>query len=178
VQWQVVARHLRVPSTLPGDRPTAGAAPGAEGPMLRGNCPAKIDAKGRLKIPTSFRRYIEDQYGKDFFVTSLSGEFARLYPMPVWVEIEKKVQAVPSMNPAIQRFMNHVSYYGQMSSMDEQGRMLIHPLLRQSSGLTGVVAVLGKNTYLDVWSQETFLSQLKQQPLSDEDKNVLAALGL
>jgi MraZ protein len=147
--------------------------------MLRGNCPAKIDAKGRLKIPTAFRRYLEDtHHDRDFFVTSLTGEFARVYPLPVWIEIEKKITAAPSMNPAIQRYMNLVSYYGQMATMDDQGRILIHPLLRQSSGLTGAVAVLGKQTWIDVWSQEKFVALLKQQPLSDEDKNALAALGI
>jgi MraZ protein len=146
--------------------------------MLRGNCPAKIDAKGRLKIPTVFRRHFEDQYGREFFVTSLTGEFARIYPMPIWVEIEKKLAAAPSMTPAVERYTKLVSYYGQSATSDEQGRILIHPLLRQSSGINGAVAVLGMQTFVDVWSQETFLSLLKQQPLSDEDKNVLASLGL
>src|SRR5574341_2164340 len=116
---------------------------GAEGPMLRGNCPAKIDAKGRIKIPNSFRRYIEDKYGRELFVTSLAGEFVRVYPMPEWLEVEKKIAAAPSIDPAITRFTNMVNYYGQAAAMDDQGRLLIHPILRHASGLDGLVAVLG-----------------------------------
>ena len=53
--------------------------------MLRGNLSAKIDDKGRLKIPTLFRTTIEDRFGTQLFVTSLTGDLVRIYPMPVWV---------------------------------------------------------------------------------------------
>jgi len=146
--------------------------------MLRGNCPAKIDAKGRIKIPNSFRRHIEEKYGREFFVTSLSGEFVRVYPMPVWLEVEKKIAAAPSIDPAITRFTNMVNYYGQVAAMDDQGRLLIHPVLRQSSGLNGSVAVLGNQVHLDIWSTEKFESLLKSQPITDEHRAALARLGL
>ena len=146
--------------------------------MLRGTCPAKIDAKGRLKIPNSFRRFIEEKYGREFFVTSLSGEFARLYPMPIWLDVEKKIAAAPSLDPAITRFTNMVNYYGQMAAMDDQGRLLIHPILRHASGIDGQVAVLGHQVYLDIWSKEKFESLLKSQPITDEHRAALARLGL
>lgn len=146
--------------------------------MLRGNCPAKIDAKGRIKIPNSFRRYIEEKYGREFFVTSLSGEFVRVYPMPEWLEVEKKIAAAPSIDPAITRFTNMVNYYGQVAAMDDQGRLLIHPILRQASGIDGLVAVLGHQVYLDIWSKEKFESLLKSQPITDDHRAALARLGL
>jgi MraZ protein len=146
--------------------------------MLRGNCPAKIDAKGRLKIPQAFRRFLEEKYGREFFVTSISGESARIYPMPVWLEVEQKLQASPSLDPAIVRFRNLVNYYGQPASCDEQGRILIHPLLRVKSGLDGAVAVLGNMNCLDVWSRERFEAKLQNEPLQDEHWKMLAGLGL
>ena len=51
--------------------------------MFRGNAPARIDDKGRLKIPTGFRALLETKYGRELFLTSLSGEYVRVYPMPV-----------------------------------------------------------------------------------------------
>ena len=50
--------------------------------MLRGNSPATVDEKGRLKIPSTFRTYIEESWGSDFYVTSLSGESVLVYPLP------------------------------------------------------------------------------------------------
>lgn len=146
--------------------------------MLRGNSPAKVDGKGRIKVPSVFRRYVEEKYGRDCFVTSLSGEFVRIYPLPVWLEVEKKIAALPSMNPTITRFLNLVNYYGQVAAMDDQGRILIHPLLRQRSSINGNVAVLGNQTWLDIWNREKFEAMLAAQPLSDEDKQILSSLGI
>ncbi len=146
--------------------------------MLRGNSPARIDEKGRLKIPAAFRSILEQQYGKDVFITSLSGEFVRIYPMPIWLEVEKKVAAVSSMNPTIQRFLNWVNYYGAVGSLDAQGRVVIHPLLRRTAEVAGEVAVLGNQHYLDIWNRERFEAKLTSEPISEEDQRVLASLGI
>ena len=50
--------------------------------MLRGNYTARIDIKGRLKVPTEFRRLMEEKHGKDFYITSLTGECVRIYSLP------------------------------------------------------------------------------------------------
>jgi len=146
--------------------------------MLRGNSPAKVDDKGRLKIPTLFRKHLEDTYGRDCFVTSLTGEFVRVYPMPVWLEVEKKIAAHSSISPPMARFRNLVNYYGQSAAMDDQGRILIHPLLRLKSGIDGEVAVIGNLSYLDIWNREKFEAMLASQPLSDDDLKVLSSLGI
>ena len=52
--------------------------------MLRGNYTAKIDSKGRLKVPTAFRRLIQEKHGAEVYVTSLTGESARIYPLAEW----------------------------------------------------------------------------------------------
>ncbi|HEX9428672.1 MAG TPA: division/cell wall cluster transcriptional repressor MraZ [Candidatus Polarisedimenticolia bacterium] len=146
--------------------------------MLRGNSPAKLDAKGRIKIPSVFRKYIEEKFGRDCFVTSLSGEYVRIYPMPILIEIEKKLEKLPSLNPAASRFKDRINYYGQPAGMDEQGRILIHPLLRKSSGIVGEVSVLGKITWVDIWNREKFETMVKAQPLTEGDLEALASHGI
>ena len=61
--------------------------------MLRGNALAKVDEKGRLKLPKSFRNVIEPEYGTEFFVTSHGGGSIQVYPMAVWEEIELRLVA-------------------------------------------------------------------------------------
>jgi MraZ protein len=146
--------------------------------MLRGNSPAKVDDKGRIKVPTGFRKYIEEQYGRDCFVTSHNGEAVRVYPLPVWIGLEKKIQSLPTMEPSVTRFLNFVNYYGQVASLDDQGRLLIHPLAREKCGISGEVAVLGSQNCLDIWNREKFESMLSAQPLTDEDRQILARLGI
>src|SRR5262245_61351768 len=116
--------------------------------MLRGNALATVDDKGRLKLPSPFRAAIEPKYGREFFVTSLRGESVRVYPMQVWVRIEERIAQASSLSPAVMRFKNSVNFYGQAASMDGQGRILIHSLLREKAGIQGEVAVLGLQDFL------------------------------
>jgi MraZ protein len=146
--------------------------------MLRGNAPATIDEKGRIKIPSVFRSEIEATWGTEFYVTSLSGESALVYPLPVWQEIEERLANLPSLNPTKKKFLDRTNYYGQLTSMDKSGRILIPSLLRESANIAGVVAVLGSLNYLDIWNQERFLGRMEQQPFSEEDHKVLSQLGI
>src|SRR5262245_29511042 len=111
--------------------------------MLRGSSPAKVDYKGRLKIPSLFKAYIQETYGRDFFVTSYNGEFVRLYAMPAFIEIKKMLVANYPHRPELARFRNSINYYSQPATMDDQARLLIHPLLRTKSGTGGDVLVIG-----------------------------------
>src|SRR5579863_6629398 len=122
--------------------------------VFRGNAPARIDDKGRLKVPTAFRSILEATYGRQVFVTSLSGENVRLYPMPVWLDLEEKLAEMPSTNPARLRFLDRVNYFGQVAELDAQGRVLIPTRLRDSATMLGDVDVLGQLRYLDVWNHE------------------------
>jgi len=71
--------------------------------------------------------------GQELFVTSVTGEFVRLYPMAVWLEIERRLAAVPSTHPSKLRFLDRVNFFGQVGALDRQGRILIPQLLRESA---------------------------------------------
>lgn len=146
--------------------------------MLRGNALAKVDEKGRLKLPASFRAVLEPAFGRDYFVTSLRGESARLYPMEVWLRVEERVARASALNPSVMRFRSAVNYFGQVASVDGQGRILIHPLLRTQAELRGEVAVLGQHDYLEVWNRASFEQRLAADPLTDADLAALSDLGI
>jgi MraZ protein len=146
--------------------------------VLRGNYTARIDSKGRLKVPGLFRRYVEEKHGSQFYVTSLTGECVRIYPMPEWEAIEQRLSLLPSMDPARRKFLDRTNYYGQQSAMDTQGRVLIHPLLRKSAQVVGDVAVLGYLTYLEVWELDKFRQRMLSDPYTEEDEAAIARLGI
>ena len=146
--------------------------------MLRGNYTARIDSKGRLKVPTTFRRDIEERHGTEIYVTSLTGESVRVYPLPEWESIEGRLALLPSMDPARRKFLDRTNYYGQQATIDGQGRILIHPLLRKSAAIAGEVAVLGYLTYLEVWELERFQQRLISDPYREEDEAAIARLGI
>jgi MraZ protein len=146
--------------------------------VLRGNHSAKIDDKGRLKIPNAFRALVEDEHGSALYVTSLTGGSVRIYPMPVWLALEERLERAPSINPARNRFLDRVNYFGQVSEFDAQGRVLIPARLRESAGMTGEVDVLGQLTYLEVWNHDRFLEKLAREPFTDDDAKALAEFGI
>ena len=146
--------------------------------MLRGNHAAKIDDKGRLKIPNAFRALVEKQHGTELFVTSLTGEYVRLYPMPVWLALEEKLSRMPSAHPARLKYLDRVSYYGQTAQIDVQGRVVIHARLRESAGMTGDVDVFGQIDTLDIWNHERFVAKLQRDSFGDDDARAMSEFGV
>jgi MraZ protein len=146
--------------------------------VFRGNAPARVDDKGRLKIPNAFRASMETKYGRELFVTSLTGEFVRIYPMPVWLDIEQKLLGMPSTHPARLRYLERVSYFGQAGDLDVQGRVLIPVRLREAATMAGDVDVLGQVNWLDVWNHERFVTKMQREPYTDDDARQLSEFGI
>ena len=121
--------------------------------MFRGNHPARVDEKGRLKLPAEFKRRVDEAYGPQFYV-------------------------IPNMNPAKKKFLDVTNYYGQMAELDAQGRLTLPQLLRESAKVTAEVVVLGAQTFLEVVNHDSFRGQLEAEPLSEADMVALAEFGL
>ena len=145
--------------------------------MLRGNIPAKVDEKGRLKIPAAFLEELKG-FGDQFYVTSETGNTARIYPMKVWEEIEAKLSRLSSHNRTKEKFLTWTNYYGQAVEIDGQGRVLIPPVLREAALMKGEVDVNGNLTYLEVWNHARSLENLKKSQITDDDWKTLDDLGI
>ena len=145
--------------------------------MLRGNYPAKVDSKGRLKIPVAFLQALKE-VGNEFYVTSENGDYVRIYPMKFWNEIEERLARLSSHNKTKQKFLTRANYFGQAVTMDRQGRVLIPPILRESAQMKGEVDVLGYLNYLEVWNHARFLENLKNSPITPDDEKTLDELGI
>ncbi len=145
--------------------------------MLRGNYPAKVDGKGRLKIPAAFLETLRE-YGSQFYVTSENGNYVRIYPMKIWSEIEERLARLSSHNRTKQKFLTRANYFGQVVEIDRQGRVLIPPILREAALMKGDVDVLGNLNYLEVWNHSRFLENLDKNPITAEDEKTLDDLGI
>lgn len=146
--------------------------------MFRGNHPARVDEKGRLKLPADFKRRVDEVYGPQFYITSRDGRRAEIYPIREWEKVEEKLSHIPSSNPAKKKFLDVTNYYGQMTELDQQGRMLLPQILRDSAKLVAEVVVLGTQTYLEVVNREEFEAELERNRLTEDDMRALADLGL
>jgi len=146
--------------------------------MFRGNHPARVDEKGRLKLPAEFKRVMEEKYSQKFYITSLDGIVAQVYPFEEWERIEQKLASLSTFNPTKKKFLNRTNYYGQVVEMDGQGRLLVPQILREAAQLRGEVAVLGNLTYLEVRNLEAFRKEIDEQAFTDDDTKTLDELGI
>ena len=146
--------------------------------MFRGNHPTRVDEKGRLKVPAEFKRLIDEKYGAQFYITSLDGKVAQVYPFEEWQRIEEKLAKLSNFNPAKKKFLNRTNYYGQVVEIDGQGRLLVPAILRESAGIKGEVAVVGNLTYLEVQTIEAYRKDIEENPFTAEDEKTLDELGI
>ena len=146
--------------------------------MFRGHEITRIDDKGRLKVPNVFRSTLESKYGREVFLTSLDGQYVRLYPMPVWMDLEEKLGKMPSTHPSRLRYLDRVNFYGQVAELDAQGRVLIPVRLRETATMNGDVDVLGQVNYLEVWNHDRLMAKMQRDPFTDDDARALSEFGV
>src|SRR5260370_30770407 len=91
--------------------------------MFRGNHPTRVDEKGRLKVPAEFKRVIDEKYSQQFYITSLDGKVAQVYPFEEWERIEQRLAGLSTFNPTKKKFLDRTNYYGQLVEMGAQGRL-------------------------------------------------------
>jgi MraZ protein len=143
-----------------------------------GHAPAKVDDKGRLKIPAEFRKIIEQKFGPDCFITSEDGQRALIYPIAVWFDYQARLAKVPSASQPKKKLLERLNYFGQTGTIDGQGRVLIPAVLRTVAGIADDVVVIGNNDHLIVWNEERIQRRLAENPLTDEDYKELELHGV
>ena len=143
---------------------------------FRGSAPARLDEKGRLKVPSAFRQQIEEAFGADMFVTSLHGRDVLLYPLPIWRALVEKLAALPAIHRAKRKFLERVNYFGQDATLDSQGRVLIPQILRDAAKLPPDVVVTGNIDHLVVSDRGALASKLSGEDFTDEDYDEMSKL--
>lgn len=144
---------------------------------LIGSYTARFDKSGRIKIPEKFRAAIEEQYGKDVFITSLTDQAVQIYPLPVWEKLAGLTnEGLLHLRPEIRSFMRRVNLKGTHYEIDSKGRILINQTLKDRAGLEEEVEVIGMNNHLEVWCRSRIDELIEEQPLSDEDFQRIAEL--
>ena len=141
---------------------------------FRGSAPARVDEKGRLKVPNVFRVEIEEAFGPEIFVTSVHGTNVLLYPLPIWRALEEKLAALPAVHRAKNKFLERVNYYGQDGALDGQGRVLIPQILRDAAKLPADVVVTGNIDHLVVSDRGALSTRLATEDFTPEDYDELS----
>ena len=145
--------------------------------VLIGSYSARFDASGRIKIPEKFREVLENVYGRDLFVTSLTDESVQIYPLSVWLEMTGMTsEGAVHLRPDVRKFMLRVNRNGARHELDSKGRILINQGLRDKARLGEEVEVVGLSNHLEVWNKSALDGLLEEKPLSDNDFENIARL--
>jgi MraZ protein len=138
--------------------------------MFRGSADAKIDDKGRLKIPSKFRDLLVTHFGPKVFLTSYGPPSMRVYPLSEWVLVEDVLRKSGwGDDPRVIQFLRTVDLYGDEQEVDPQGRLLVPQRLRKHARMNGEVVVLGHPTnLLEVWNEEVLTEIQAKDPLTED----------
>jgi MraZ protein len=146
-----------------------------------GNPKAKLDERGRLKMPAEFKAVIDRKYGKEFtafYITSQDGETAEIFPLPEWQGQMARILKMPKSHPARIKLLERYNLFGDRADMDPQGRLPFPEELRNSAQLTGEVKVSGEGNFLRVTSLEKLRAKVKDNPLTAQETDSLNEYGL
>jgi MraZ protein len=146
-----------------------------------GNPRAKLDERGRLKMPADFKAFIERKYGKDFnafYITSRDGLDAEIYPMPEWQRHLAKVFKMPASSQARKSLLARYNLYGDRADMDPQGRLLFPEELRASGLVNEDVKVSGEGILLRVTSVKSLRESVQGKPMPAQEVDELTEYGL
>jgi len=137
--------------------------------MFRGANPVTLDAKGRLAMPTRFREQIVARSnGRLMATVDRSDRCLLIYPLPDWDEIERKLVALPTLNPAARRLQRLMIGHANELVLDSHGRVLIPPTLREYAGLSRQAMLIGQGSRFELWDEAHWSERREQWLKVDE----------
>ncbi len=124
--------------------------------LFRGVSFLNLDAKGRLAIPARYRERLQSCCDSRLVITVDRDHCLLIYPEPTWVEIERKLDQLPSFNEQARMLQRLYIGHAQEVDMDGQGRVLLPPALRSFAALDKRVALVGQGKKFELWDEEAW----------------------
>jgi MraZ protein len=126
-----------------------------------------MDAKGRMAMPARQREPLLSECGGQIVVTiDTQSACLAIYPLPEWERIERDIQGLPALKPAVKRFQRLMLGYATDLELDGNGRMLLPQPLREYARLEKKVVLVGQGNKLELWSESLWLAE-RDQALQD-----------
>ncbi len=135
--------------------------------MFRGVQHINMDAKGRLAMPARQREPLLSKCNGELVATiDTQSRCLFIYPLPEWEKIERDIQELPALNPAVKRFQRLVIGYATDLELDRSGRMLLPAPLRDYAQLEKKLVLVGQGKKLELWAEDLWMAE-REQALAD-----------
>jgi MraZ protein len=152
--------------------------------LFRGTKTGRVDDKGRLKFPSLVRQRLEQEYS-DFsvFITSVDGDVAKVFPMTEWETVEARLSQKSIENKDVDgevkdKILFQTNRFGAEETLDNQGRILVPAVLRESAGMRGEVKLQWQSNHILVLNADRFDQVAGDKRLTAEDYRHAANLGV
>lgn len=140
--------------------------------MFRGVSELSLDNKGRIAIPARYRDQLLLRSQGHCVITIDTDECCLLiYPLSEWEKIEQQIEALPSFDKRVRRVQRLLIGHATDSVIDNHGRMLIPPPLRDFAKLQKDVVLIGQGRKFELWNENTWRNcraQWLQEDIKDE----------
>lgn len=139
--------------------------------MFRGISNLSLDAKGRFAVPTRYREPLAAQCAGELIMTIDTDERCLLiYPLPVWLEIERQIDALSGLNRKVSRIRRMLVGHATEVSLDASGRLLVPPELRDYAGLSKGAVLVGQGKKFELWDEGAWRTVREAWLAEDEDE--------
>lgn len=126
--------------------------------MYRGISALNLDEKGRIALPTRYR----DELSAIVITIDTEENCLLLYPNHEWEQIEAKIEALPSFNPAARRVQRLLIGHATELVLDGNGRILLPQLLRDYAGLEKQIVLVGQGKKFEIWNATNWEKRRKE----------------
>ena len=147
--------------------------------MFRGRYEHSIDAKGRTSLPARYRDALAATGERRIILTSAPDPCLVAYAMPEWSAFEERVAKLPQFDRAVQKLKRIYLSGAVECDVDESGRILVPPTLRDHAGLAKDVLWAGSGKYAELWDKQAWKVQFETNDQERREISArLAELGL
>ena len=147
--------------------------------MFRGRYEHTIDAKGRTSLPARYRDVLASQAERRIILTSALDPCLAAYTAPEWHSFEERLAKLPQFDRSVQKLKRIYVSGAVECDVDDSGRILIPPTLRDHANLTKDVLWAGSGKYAELWDLSTWKKSFSTTDEEREDiSRRLAELGL
>jgi MraZ protein len=150
--------------------------------MFRGATKVTLDDKGRVVIPTRYRALVSERSGGRMVVTVDRDQCLLIYPHPDWEVLERKLMALPTLQPQARRLQRLMVGHATEGELDGHGRLALSPELREFAGLSRAAMLIGQGNRFELWDEARWNEQrqawLESEQAATENANVLDSLSL
>lgn len=151
--------------------------------MFRGISAINLDDKGRLAIPTRYRKELDECCERQLVVTVSVNELCIgepgclwLYPLPEWEKLEQTISKLPTLNKMAGKLRRFLIGNASECEMDSQGRLLLPEKLRKFAAMDKKIVLVGQLNKFEIWNESAW-NVKEQEWMNGDDNESLDELG-